>query len=78
MDLLGTKDGQPMVYLGRYYAPNSCGKDLTLADATCDMPVGLVPDFMYDGQLEQEVNERLSILGRHRVTLGGFHLVSFS
>jgi hypothetical protein len=64
-DLLSTPDGQQMIYKGRYFDPRRCGKDLTLADVTLEMFVGLLSDFIIDqGQTDEEKNKRLNMLGK--------------
>jgi hypothetical protein len=62
-NILNTEGGQLMLCLGRHQGRRHRWRDLSLAVRDSKMPVGLIPDFTYDGQTLEEQNERLNCLG---------------
>lgn len=59
-----------MLSVGRHVQRKSLGKDLVLFDlAAPSAPVGIIPDFRYGDETEEEVEKRMRVLYRG---LGGF------
>jgi hypothetical protein len=59
--------GVPLWSVGRHFRGTHLGRDLVLVDPTTHAPVGLIPDFIYNGHTAETWQERVRLLYDERL-----------